>query len=158
MHNFKALRKASWSSYLENVYLKKRTSDSLINLKNKRITVAGFTKNNRENISKVLMGEGSLTAKVFGKIYNLFSLKMKISSKITLIHNKENASIWRPFGFRELNKFLENARKGLWVNENSHIFDEINSSEKAINKYRNCPSVLIIKSRLKNIPSFHLLR
>ena len=78
---------------MENVYLKKRTSDSLINLKNKRITVAGFTKNNRENISKVLMGEGSLTAKVFGKIYNLFSLKMKISSKITLIHNKENASI-----------------------------------------------------------------
>ena len=31
---------------------------------------------------------------------------------------------------------------------------EINSVEKVINKYRNHSSVLLIKSRLKNIPSF----
>ena len=46
----------------------------------------------------------------------------------------------------------------LEINENSYIIDtdsnEINSVEKAINKYRNHPSVLLIKSRLKNIPSF----
>ena len=32
--------------------------------------------------------------------------------------------------------------------------NEINSVEKAIKKYRNHPSVLIIKIRLKNFPSF----
>ena len=40
----------------------------------------------------------------------------------------------------------------------SYIIDtdsnEINSVEKAINKYRNHSSVLLIKSTLKNIPSF----
>ena len=58
----------------------------------------------------------------------------------------------------ELNKFFENATRGLEINENSYIIDtdgnEINSVEKAINKYRNHPSVLLIKSTLKNIPSF----
>ena len=58
----------------------------------------------------------------------------------------------------ELNKFFENATRGLEINENSYIIDtdsnEINSVEKAINKYRKHPSVLLTKSRLKNIPSF----
>ena len=58
----------------------------------------------------------------------------------------------------ELNKFFKNATRGLEINENSYIIDtdsnEINSVEKAINKYRNHPSVLLIKSTLKNIPSF----
>ena len=58
----------------------------------------------------------------------------------------------------KLNKFFENATRGLEINENSYIIDtdsnEINSVEKAINKYRKHPSVLLTKSRLKNIPSF----
>ena len=66
---------------------------------------------------------------------------------------------------KELNKFFENATQRLsrnkffqFLNENSYISDtdsnEINSVEKVVNKYRNHPSVLLIKSRLKNIPSF----
>ena len=58
----------------------------------------------------------------------------------------------------ELNKFFKNATRGLEINENSYIIDtdsnEIDSVEKAINKYRNHPSVFLTKSRLKNIPSF----
>ena len=58
----------------------------------------------------------------------------------------------------ELNIFVENATRGLEIIENSYIIDtdsnEINSVEKAINKYRNHSSVLLIKSTLKNIPSF----
>ena len=58
----------------------------------------------------------------------------------------------------EINKFFENATRGLEINENFYIIDtdsnEINSVEKAINKYRNHPSISLIKSRLKNIPSF----
>ena len=53
-------------------------------------------------------------------------------------------------------KFFENVT--LEKNENSYKIDtdsnEINSVEKAINKYKNHTSVLLIKSRLKNIPSF----
>ena len=62
----------------------------------------------------------------------------------------------------ELNKFFENATRGLEIKENSYIIDtdsnEINSVEKAINKYRNHPSVLLIKNRLKNFQAFHLMR
>ena len=50
-------------------------------------------------------------------------------------------------------KFFENVT--LEKNENSYIIDtdsnKINLVEKAINKH---PNVLLIKSRLKNIPSF----
>ena len=46
-----------------------------IKKKNKRITAADFTKKSGKNISKVLIQEGSVTIKVFGKIFNLFSLK-----------------------------------------------------------------------------------
>ena len=62
-------------SYLEKVYFKKRTADSLKKFKNKRITAAGFTKKGGKNISKVLIQEESVTIKVFGIIFNLFSLK-----------------------------------------------------------------------------------
>ena len=59
----------------------------------------------------------------------------------------------------ELKNFFENATRSLEIKENSDIIDtysnKINSAEKAINKYRNHPSVLLIKkSTLKNIPSF----
>ena len=53
---------------------------------------------------------------------------------------------------------FENPTRRLEINENSYIIDtdsnEINSVEKSINKYRKHPSVLLTKSRLKNIPSF----
>ena len=58
----------------------------------------------------------------------------------------------------KLNKLLEKATEVLLINKNSYIIytdsNGINSAEKAINKYRNHPRVLLIKSRLKNIPSF----
>ena len=100
-----------------------------------------------------------MTIKVFAKIYNLFSLKNeKISNKITLVGNKENTIFDDHLVSEKLNKFSENATRGLEINENSYIIDtdsnEINSVEKGINKYGNHTSVLLIKSRLKNIPSF----
>ena len=92
-------------------------------------------------------------------MYNLFSLKKrKISNEITLIDNKENTTFEDHLVSEEFNKFFENVTRGLEINENSYIIDtdsnEINSVEKAINKYRNHPSVLLIKSRLKNVPGF----
>ena len=100
-----------------------------------------------------------MTINFFGKIHNLFfSEKRKISNKITLVDNKENTIFEERLVSEELNKFFENATRDLEINENSYIIDtdgnEINSVEKAINKYRNQPSVLLIKSRLRNISSF----
>ena len=69
----KAIKKRS---YLEKDYFRKRNSRFINkNLKNKRITAEDFTKKSGKNISKVLIQEGSVTIKVFGKIFNLFSLK-----------------------------------------------------------------------------------
>ena len=104
-----------------------------------------------------------MTIKVFAKIYNLFSLKNeKISNKITLVGNKGNAIFDDHLVSEKLNKFFENATRGLEINENSYIIDtdsnEINSVEKAINKYRNHPSVLLIKSTLKIFQVSHLMR
>ena len=91
-------------------------------------------------------------------IQPFFSEKRKISNKITLAENKENTFFEDHLVSEELNKFFENATRGSEINENPYIIDtdgnEINSVEKSINKYRNHPSVLLIKSRLKNIPSF----
>ena len=67
----KAIKKRS---YLEKDYFRKRNSRFINkNLKNKRITAEDFTKKSGKNISKVLIQEGSVI--IFGKIYNLFSLK-----------------------------------------------------------------------------------
>ena len=74
-----------------------------------------------------------------------FSEKRKISNKITLVDNKENTIFEGHLVSEELNDFFGNATRGLELNENSYIIDtdsnEINSVEKAINKYRNHPSV-----------------
>ena len=91
-----------------------------------------------------------MTIKVFEKIYNLFSLKNKRLAIRKHYFEEHLVS-------EELIKFLEKATRGLEI-RNSYIIDidskEINPFEKAINKYRNHPSVLLIKSRFKNIPSF----
>ena len=72
-----------------------------------------------------------------------FSEKRKISNKITLVDSKENTIFEEHLALEELNKFFENATRGLEINENSYINDtdsnEINSVKKAINKYRNHP-------------------
>ena len=91
-------------------------------------------------------------------IQPFFSQKRKISNKTIFVDNKENTIFDDHLVSEELNKFFKNATRGLEINKNSYIIDtdsnEINSVEKAINKYRNNPSVLLIKSTSKNIPSF----
>ena len=76
-------------------------------------------------------------------IQPFFSEKRKISNKITLVENKENAVFDDHLVSEELNKFFENATRILEINENSYIIDtdsnEINSVKKAINKCRHHP-------------------
>ena len=142
-------------SYLERVYFKKKAQDSLTKFEKQRITAADFIKKRGKNISKVSIQKESVTIKVFGKIYNLSSLKNeRLAIRHSLLTIKKTLSL-KTILFQMNFKFFENVT--LEKNENSYNIDtdsnEINSVEKAINKYKNHTSVLLIKSRLKNIPS-----
>ena len=146
-------------SYLEKVYFKKKTPDSLKKFKKQKNYCSRLYKKERKKYFESLDPRRISDNKSFWKnIQPFFSEKRKISNKITLVDNKENTIFDDHLVSEELNKFFENATRGLEINENSYIIDtdgnEINSFEKAINKYRNHPGVLLIKSRLKNIPSF----
>ena len=97
-----------------------------------------------------------MTIKVFGKICNLSSLKNEgLAIRYPLLTIKKTLSL-KTILFQRNFKFFENVT--LEKNGNSYIIgtdsNKINSFEKAINKYKNHPSVLLIKRRLKNIPSF----
>ena len=96
------------------------------------------------------------------KYSTFFLTKTKDCNKITFVDNKENTIFDDHLVSEELNKFFKNATRGLEINKNSYIIDtdsnEINSVEKAINKYRNHPSVLLIKSTLKIFQVSHLMR
>ena len=63
-----------------------------------------------------------------------FSKKRIISNKKTHVGNKENTAFEDHLVSEEVNKFLENATKGLHINESSYIIDtdrnKINSVEK----------------------------
>ena len=58
----------------------------------------------------------------------------------------------------ELNNFFQNAIKTLNINENSYIVDSSSSItdpvDKAINTYKNHPSILLIKQKLENVDHF----
>ena len=58
----------------------------------------------------------------------------------------------------EINFFFQNATKNLDINENSYIKDETNeytdTVEKAIYKYANHPSILLIKNNIRGATSF----
>ena len=98
--------------YLEKVYFQRRTPNSLKkNKKKKRIIAAGFTKKSGENISKVLIQVGSVKTKILEKYTSFFTKKRKISKKVTLVDNKENAIFQNHLVSEELNKFFENATK-----------------------------------------------
>ena len=134
---------------MKKVYFKKKTSDSLIKFKKQKNNWSRLYKKERKKYFESLNPRRISDNKGFWKnIQPFFSEKSKISNKITL--SKENTIFEDHLGSEELNKFFENASRGLEINENSYIIDtdsnEINSVEKAINKYRNHPSVLLIKS------------
>ena len=83
------------------------------------------------------------------KCTNFFSEKRKIINKLTPVDNKENTIFEDQFVSE---KFFESATNCFQINENYHTIDtysnKINSVEKAVKKYRNYPSILLIKSRL----------
>ena len=66
-------------SYLEKVNLKKKLQVHLRNKKIKKTTVADFTKKRGENISTILIQEGSVMIKFFRKIYNFYLQQKRLA-------------------------------------------------------------------------------
>ena len=82
-------------------------------------------------------------------IQTLFFEKRKFANKITLEDREKNNLSDDTLVSEELNNFFQNAIKTLNINENSYIADSSYSItdpvDKAINTYKNLPSILLIK-------------
>ena len=93
--------------------------------------------------------------KAFWKnIKHLFSEKRKFANKITPEDSEENILSDDALVSEELNSFFQNATKTLNMNigdSSSSITDPV---DKAINIYKNHPSILLIKHKLRNVDHF----
>ena len=101
----------------------------------------------------------SQITKLFGKTSNLFFFeKRKFANKITLEDSEENILTDDTLVSEELNNFFQNATKVLNINENSNIVDSsfsiTDTVDKAINTYKNHPSILLIIQKLENVDNF----
>ena len=98
-------------------------------------------------------------SKTFWKnIQPLFSEKRKIANKVTLVGKEDKIISQDSLVSEEINFFFQNATKNLDINENSYIKDETNeytdTVEKAIYKYANHPSILLIKNNIRGATPF----
>ena len=93
--------------------------------------------------------------KAFWKnIKHLFSEKRKFANKTTPEDSEENILSDDALVSEELNSFFQNATKTLNMNigdSSSSITDPV---DKAINIYKNHPSILLIKHKLRNVDHF----
>ena len=92
------------------------------------LVLVDFSKQKKRNVKIILKNQN-------------FSEKREIANKITLLDSKKI----------KLNNFFQNTTKSLNIIENSHILDYRSSTtsptDKAINTYKNHPSILLIKQK-----------
>ena len=91
--------------------------------------------------------------KAFWKyIQSFFFEKRKISNKITLVDDNNTIVSDDQSISEELNTLFKNATRSLNIRQNSYITDESNEIEgqvkKAISKYKNHPSIILIKNKI----------
>ena len=93
-----------------------------------------------------------MTIKHFGSTFSVFSEKRKISNKITLLDDNDTIVSDDQSIPEELNTFLRMLQKSLNMQQNSYITDESNEIKdqvkKAIFKYKNHPSIILIKNKV----------
>ena len=96
--------------------------------------------------------------KTFWKTIQPFlSEKRKITNKITLVGEDEIVILEDQLISEELNWFFKNATKALNIRGNSYLIEKSELSDpvnKAISKYKNYPSILLIKAKIRNPASF----
>ena len=147
----KALRKAIMKrSYLENLYFKKRSPESMKKYKKQKNICSKLYKKERRRYFESLDPSKIVDDKTFWKnIQPLFSEKRKTATKVTFVHKEDKIISENSLVSEEINFFFQNATKKLDINENSYIKDETNeytdTVEKAIYKYVNHPSILLTR-------------
>ena len=100
--------------FLEKVYFKKKTPDPLIKFKKQKNYWNRPYKKERKKYFESLNPRRINDNESFWKnMQPFFSEKRKISNKITLVNNKENTIFGDHLVSEELNKFFENATRGL---------------------------------------------
>ena len=81
-----------------------------------------------------------------------------MANKVTLVDKKDKIISEDSLVSEETNFFFQNATKNLDINENSYIKDETNeytdTVEKAIYKYTNHPSILLIENNIRGATPF----
>ena len=111
------------------MYFKKRTQESSKNIKNKKNTAADYTN-------------------------DFISEKRKTVNKITLVNENGDTLHNEKVVADEINNFFKNATKNLGITENTSIVDNSNDItdpfNKATDKFKNHPCILLIQSTVAN--------
>ena len=94
-------------------------------------------------------------SKTFWKnIQPFFLEKRKIVNKISLVNENEDILSNDKLVADEINSFFKNATKNLRITENTYIADNSNDItdpvNKAIDKFKKHPSILLIQSKVAN--------
>ena len=146
-------------SYLENLYFKKRTPESMKKYKKQKNFYSKLYKKEQRRYFESFNPSKIVDNKTFWKnIQPLFSEKRKIANKVTLGDKEDKIISEDSLVSEEINLFFQNATKCLDIKENSYIKDESNEYtdvvEKAIYKYVNHPSILLIKDNIRGATPF----
>ena len=147
-----ALRKAIMKrSQLEKIYFKKRTLESFKKYKEQKNYYSRLYKRERKSFFGSIDSSKIIDNKTFWKnIQPFFSEKRKTVNKITLVNENEDILSNDKVVADEINSFFKNATKNLGITENTYIVDNSNDItdpvNKAIDKFKNHPSILLIQS------------
>ena len=116
-----------------------------------------YKKERKKYYSELNLSDILDNKKFWKTVQPLFTDKRTLGKKISLV-NKEKIISNDSEVAQELNSFFENATKSLGINENSYIVEEITNSndpiDKAIQKYKFHPSILLIKSKVDKLTPF----
>ena len=151
----KPLRKALMKrSYLEKVYFKKQTTQSLERYKKLKNYCSRLYKKEKKNFFNNLNTSFVNDNKLFWKtVKPFFSNKGSFGNKIKLVENDELLQDDKNIA-EEMNNFFKNAVLTLDIKENSYITNHnipyiTDPIEKATEKYKFHPSILPLKEKTK---------
>ena len=151
-------------SYLEKIYLKKRTDQCLKAYKKQKNYCSWLYKKERKNFFSSLNPSFVKDNKLFWKtVKHFFSNKGHLGTSIKLVEKNELIQNDQEIA-NELNTFFKDIVSKLNINENPYIIKEVSDDtldpvQKCISKYTFHPSILLIKNRIKiqNLFSFHTI-
>ena len=155
-----ALRKAIMKrSQLEKIYFKKRTQESFKKYKKQKNYCSRLYKRDGKSFFESIDSSKITDNKTFWKnIQPFFSEKRKTVNKITLVNENEDNLSNDKVVADEINSFFKNPTKNLGITENTYIVDNSNDItdpvNKAIDKFKNHSSILLIQRKVANDSTF----